>query len=220
MRVLVVEDEPDLRRLIAAMLEEAGYAVDTAADGEDGLEKACAWAYDAIVLDVMVPGIDGWDVLEELRLKRRTPVLILSARDGISDRVLGLDLGADDYLIKPFERVELLARLRALIRRSAGQASSLIEMGRMVLDLRDRTAAVDGEQISLTSREYALLEYLALHRGRVVSRTELYDHLFDESDNSLSNLLDVHVSNLRRKLRIDLVETRRGQGYVIPTSQS
>jgi two-component system OmpR family response regulator len=216
MRVLIVEDEPDLRRLMAEVLCEADYAVDIAADGQDGLVKAKSWNYDAIVLDLMLPKLDGWKLLAQLRQDKSTPVLIVSARDSVRDRVEGLDLGADDYLIKPFERDELLARLRALIRRAAGQSVTQLQIGEIAIDLRSHQVSVAGELVTLTSREYVLLEYLALHRGRVVSRTELFDHLFDENENSLSNLLDVHVSNLRRKLGRDVVETRRGLGYVIP----
>ena len=216
MRILIVEDEPDLRRLMSEMLEDEGYAVDAAAEGMDGLARARAWPYDALILDLQIPGIDGWDLLEELRITHRTPVLIVSARDALSDRVLGLDLGADDYLVKPFERVELLARLRALIRRAAGQAQATMTLGDYVIDLPGRRVRQGEETVSLTAREYTLLEYLVLHRGKVVSRTELYDHLFDENETSLSNLLEVHVSNLRKKLGSDLIETRRGQGYVIP----
>jgi two-component system OmpR family response regulator len=173
-------------------------------------------AYDAIVLDLMLPKLDGWDLLEEFRTTHNTPVLILSARDALSDRVLGLDLGADDYLAKPFERIELLARLRALIRRSAGQSKTAVSLAGYVVDLRMRCVLQDGEIVDLTAREYSLLEYLTVHRGRVVSQTELYDHLFDENASIMSNLLDVHVSNLRKKLGSELIETRRGQGYVIP----
>jgi two-component system OmpR family response regulator len=216
MRVLIVEDEPDLRRLMAEVLCEADYAVDIAADGQDGLVKAKSWNYDAIVLDLMLPKVDGWKLLAQLRQDKSTPVLIVSARDSVRDRVEGLDLGADDYLIKPFERDELLARLRALIRRAAGQSVTQLQIGEIAIDLRSHQVSVAGEVVTLTSREYVLLEYLALHRGRVVSRTELFDHLFDENENSLSNLLDVHVSNLRRKLERDVIETRRGLGYVIP----
>lgn len=216
MRLLVVEDDPDLRRLVAEVLLEAEYAVDIAADGEEGLLKAQAWQYDAIVLDLMLPKRDGWSFIDNLRRTKRTPVLILSARDGVTDRVHGLDLGADDYLTKPFERLELIARVRALIRRAAGQASGELSIGDITLDPRSRVAVRGEEVLDLTAREFSLLEYLAMHRGRVVSRTELYDHLFDESDDSLSNLLDVHVSNLRKKLGRDVIHTRRGQGYVIP----
>lgn len=216
MRVLIIEDEFDLRRLLMEILTEDGYAVDVSADGDDGLSKAQMWTYDAIVLDLMLPRRDGWNVLQQLRKTHKTPVLILSARDALADRVHGLDSGADDYLVKPFERLELLARLRALIRRSAGQTQSTIDIGDLVIDLLERCARQGEAVVGLTARENSLLEYLAVHRGRVISRTELYDHLFDETDNSLSNLLDVHVSNLRKKLGADLIETRRGQGYVIP----
>ncbi len=215
MRILVVEDEPDLLRTVAQALREDGYAVDEASDGEEGLYKATAWAYDAIVLDLLMPGLTGWEVLQRLRRTHKTPVLILTARDGVQDRVRGLDSGADDYLTKPFHLVELRARLRALIRRSAGEASSEIQIGLLALDLRSRQVTREGIVLQLTPREYALLELLALHRGRVVSRTEIYDHLFEEAEESLSNLIDVHVSNLRRKLGGDFITTRRGQGYIL-----
>lgn len=216
MRILVIEDQADLRRLIKGILEEDDYAVDVAADGEEGLLKAKIWPYDAIVLDLMLPKLDGWDLLEELRETHDTPVLILSARDALSDRVLGLDLGADDYLAKPFERPELLARLRALIRRNAGRSKSTLKIKDLQVDLIGRTVTRGDEVITLTAREYILFEYLALHRGKVVSRIELYDHLFDENDATLSNLLDVYVSYLRKKLGPEVIETRRGLGYVIP----
>jgi len=215
MRLLVVEDEPDLLRGLARALRDEGYAVDTAVDGEDGLFKAESVNYDAIVLDVMLPRLDGWEVLRRLRAKRKTPVLLLTARDRSADRVRGLDTGADDYLVKPFDLPELLARLRALIRRSASEARSVIEIGDTVLDVAARTITRDGEPVVLTAREYALVEYLALHRGQVVTRTMLYEHLFDERDDTLSNLLDVHVSNVRKKLGHDFIATRRGHGYCI-----
>jgi two-component system OmpR family response regulator len=215
MRILVVEDDPLLLRSLAASLREENFAVDTAADGEEGLFKARETAYDAIVLDVMLPKLDGWGVLAGLRPVRPTPVLMLTARDAVPDRVRGLNLGADDYLTKPFDLDELLARLRALIRRSAGQPQPLLRIGDLVLDTASRRATLAGAEVPLTAREYALLEYLALHRGQVVSRTELYEHLFDENDRTLSNLLDVHVSNLRKKLGREIITTRRGHGYAI-----
>jgi two-component system, OmpR family, response regulator len=217
MRILVVEDEPRLLRNLAKNLREEGYAVDTAETGDDGLHLAESYDYDAILLDVMLPGLDGWQVLERLRRKKQTPVLMLTARDAGHDRVRGLDTGADDYLVKPFDLAELLARLRALIRRSAGQARPFIELGDVVLDPRARSVKRAGEAVMLTAREYAILEYLALHRGEVVSRSTLYEHLFDENDDTLSNLLDVHVFSLRKKLGRDLIATRRGQGYCIET---
>jgi two-component system OmpR family response regulator len=215
MRILVVEDEPDLLRTVAQALREDGYAVDEAGDGTEGLYKATTWEYDAVVLDLLMPGLTGWEVLQRLRKTHRTPVLILTARDQVQDRVRGLDNGADDYLTKPFHLMELRARLRALIRRSVGAASSEIRIGLLTLDMRSRQVTRDDVVIALTPREYALLELLALHRGRVVSRTEIYDHLFDEHEESLSNLVDVHVSNLRRKLGGDFITTRRGQGYIL-----
>ncbi len=215
MRILVVEDEPRLLRNLAKALREEGYAVDTAEAGDDGLFKAETYDYDAVVLDVMLPGLDGWQVLDRLRKRKRTPVLMLTARDAPKDRVRGLDTGADDYLVKPFDLEELLARLRALIRRSAGQVQPSLKVGDVLIDTRARSVTRAGEPIVLTAREYAILEYLALHRGKVVSRTELYEHLFDESDDTLSNLLDVHVFGIRKKLGRDLVTTRRGQGYCI-----
>jgi len=217
MRILVIEDEPRLLHNLAKSLREEGYAVDTAATGDDGLYKAENYDYDALVLDIMLPGLNGWEVLERLRKTKPTPVLILTARDATKDRVKGLDDGADDYLVKPFDLAELLARLRALIRRAAGQQRSILELGDIVLDTRSQTVTRAGEPLTLTAREYSILEYLALHRGELVTRTVLYEHLFDESDDSLSNLVDVHISNIRKKLGRDLITTRRGQGYCIET---
>jgi two-component system OmpR family response regulator len=216
MRLLVVEDEDDLRESLEQLLCEEGYAVDVAADGDEGWFKADAWNYDAILLDVMLPIIDGWEILRRLRAaKKKTPVLMLTARDTVADRVKGLDLGSDDYLVKPFDLKELLARVRALIRRSAGEVSSVIELGNVKLDTAARILYENNEPIELTAREYALIEMLAMHRGKVVSRTQLYDHLFSEDDHSLSNLLDVHVCNVRKKMKTDLIHTRRGHGYLI-----
>ncbi len=215
MRLLVIEDEVRLLRNLAKALREEGYAVDTAADGEEGLYKALNNAYDAVVLDVMLPKLDGWQILERLRKTQTTPVLMLTARDTPADRVRGLDGGADDYLIKPFDLAELFARLRALIRRAAARPAAKIVLGDVVVDSRARTVAVGGRAVALTATEYAILEYLALQQGKVVSRTELYDHVFDERADSLSNLLDVHVYNIRRKLARPLIVTRRGHGYCI-----
>ncbi len=215
MRVLVVEDEPDLLGSLVQALREDEYAVDGAADGEEGLFKAESYDYDAIVLDVMLPRLDGWELLKKLRLTKKTPVLMLTARDGIRDRVRGLDSGADDYLVKPFDVDELLARIRALIRRSVSQAEPRIELGDIVVDTAARTVSRGADPIVLTAREYSIVEFLAMHRGKVVSRTMLYEHLYDENDNTLSNLLDVHVSNIRKKLGHDFIATRRGHGYCV-----
>jgi two-component system OmpR family response regulator len=215
MRVLLIEDEPELLRVLARALREEGYAVDEAADGEEGLFKATGCDYDAVVLDLMLPRRDGWQVLAAVRRQRKTPVLILTARDGVADRVRGLDAGADDYLVKPFQLVELLARLRALIRRAAGQADPVLVVRDVVVDPRARAVTRGGQPVALTAREYALVELLALNRGRLVSRTQIYEHLFDENEDSLSNLVEVHVSNIRKKLGKDFITTRRGQGYMI-----
>jgi len=215
MRILVVEDEPRLLRNLTKVLREEGYAVDSAADGAEGLFKAEACDYDAIVLDVMLPELDGWQLLERLRKTKQTAVLMLTARDAPSDRVRGLDGGADDYLVKPFDLPELLARVRALIRRAAGQSQPYIELGDVSLDTRARVVTRAGQPVTLTAREYAILEYLAVHRAEVISRTELYEHLFDENDDTLSNLLDVHVFSIRKKLGHSIIATRRGQGYCV-----
>lgn len=215
MRILVVEDEPRLLRNLAKALREEGYAVDTAAAGVDGLFKAETYNYDVVVLDVMLPQLDGWQLLERLRTQKKTPVLMLTARDTPKDRVRGLNGGADDYLVKPFDLEELLARVRALIRRAAGQSQSNLELEAVVIDTRARIVTLANQPVTLTAREYAILEYLALHRGTVVSRTELYEHIFDESDDTLSNLVDVHIFSIRKKLGAELIATRRGQGYCI-----
>ena len=218
MRVLIVEDEPDLLGSLLQAVREDGYAADGAADGEEGLYKAESYEYDAILLDIMLPGLDGWEVLQRLRKTKKTPVLMLTARDAVRDRVKGLDTGADDYVVKPFDIDEVLARLRALIRRSVSEAQPRLQIGEVVIDTVARTVSQRGELLTLTAREYALLEFLALHRGKLVTRTTLYEHLFDENDNTLSNLLDVHVSNLRKKLGHDFITTRRGHGYSIETA--
>lgn len=215
MRILVVEDEPDLLESLAKALREEDYAVDTAEDGNDALYKAQSWDYDVIILDVMLPGMDGWEVLKQLRKTKKTPVLMLTARDHIRDRVRGLDGGADDYVTKPFDLDEVFARVRALIRRNAGQAVSDIEIGEAVINCSARKVFLAGQEIQLTPREYALVEFLAVHRGEVITRTTLYEHLFDEDDSTLSNLLDVHVSNVRKKLGQNFIVTRRGHGYCI-----
>jgi two-component system, OmpR family, response regulator len=215
MRILIVEDEPDLLRSLAQALREEGYAVDTAPDGEEGFYKAESYDYDAIVLDVMLPKLDGWEILKRLRKIKKTPVLMLTARDQTRDRVKGLDTGADDYVVKPFDLPELFARLRALIRRGANQTTNLIEIGEIKIDTALRRVVSGEKPVELTAREYALVEFLARHRGAVVTRTQLYEHLFDENESSLSNLLDVHVSNVRKKLGAEFILTRRGHGYCI-----
>ncbi len=215
MRILIIEDEIDLAKSLARGLKDEGYAVDTANDGEEGLFSALSNDYDAVVLDIMLPKIDGWKILEKLRTKKKTPVLMLTARDQTVDRVRGLDSGADDYLIKPFDLEEVLARIRAIIRRSANLTSNSITVGDVILNLASKTVTLKNKAIDLTAREYSLVEFLALHKGEVITRTQLYEHLFDENESSLSNLLDVHVSKIRKKLGPDFVVTRRGHGYCV-----
>lgn len=215
MKVLIVEDEPNLCRTLAKALREEGYAVDTAGAGDDGLRMAFDYDYDVVVLDVMLPGLDGWELLRRLRTSKATPVLMLTARDAAADRVRGLDGGADDYLVKPFDLNELFARLRAIIRRHAGKPRPVIELDDVRVDLNLRRVELGGVPVALTAREYSILEYLALHRGELVTRTDLHEHLYDENADTMSNLLDVHVFAIRKKLRQDLITTRRGQGYCI-----
>jgi two-component system, OmpR family, response regulator len=215
MRILIVEDEPDLLASLAQALREEGYAVDTASDGEDGAFKAENYEYDAVILDVMLPSMDGWEILGRLRKMKKTPVLMLTARDQSRDRVRGLDTGADDYVVKPFDLPELFARLRALIRRSANKSTNMVEIGDVKIDTAARNVRLKNSPVELTAREYSLVEFLALHRGEVVTRTQLYEHLFDENDDTFSNLLDVHVSNVRKKLGAEFIVTRRGHGYCI-----
>jgi two-component system OmpR family response regulator len=215
-RLLVVEDEADLRESLARVLVDAHFAVDEAADGEDGLFRALEIDYDGIVLDRLLPRRSGDAVLAALRAAgRTTPVLLLTALDAIEDRVAGLDRGADDYLTKPFAVDELVARLRALIRRAAGTPAPAVVVGDVAVDLARRRVHRGGEEVELTSREFDLLELLVVHRGRVMSRAALADHLYAEDRDLLSNAIDVHVASLRRKLGADLIQTRRGLGYLV-----
>jgi two-component system OmpR family response regulator len=216
-RLLLVEDERELARVYRQALEEEGFHVDTAADGEEGLFKAREVDYDAILLDLMLPVLDGFEVLERLRRPgaRPVPVLVLTARDGVPDRVKGLNLGADDYLVKPFDLDEMLARVRALIRRSSDRPSPRLVVGDVTIDTVARTVRKGGVLVDLTAKEYALLEYLALHSGEVVTRTRIYEHIYDEEEETFSNVVNVYVANLRRKLGAHIIETRRGHGYLV-----
>ena len=220
MRILVVEDHPTLRRSLSEGLREEQYAVDVAENGTDASHLIRTTPYDCIVLDILLPGKSGWDVLAEMRASgSRSPVLCLTARDALEDRVKGLDLGADDYLVKPFEWDELLARVRALLRRSQGMADSVIRVADLEIDTRAKTVQRAGQAIMLTAREYGLLEYLAVRAGQVVSRSEIWDHLYDMNDESTSNVVDVYVGYLRNKVdkqfASKLIHTRRGMGYVL-----
>ncbi len=220
MRLLLVEDARALARSIAQGLEEEGFAVDVSGDGEEGLHLASEIAYDAIVLDCMLPGLEGLAVLRELRRRgREAPVLLLTALGQVDDRVDGLDAGADDYLVKPFAFEELLARVRALVRRKHGQAQNVLQLGPLRLDLAARLATAGGAPLDLSAREFALLELLALEPGKTFSRTEIAARLYDEESDRDSNVIDVFVARLRRKLDTaglggaEVVVTMRGAGY-------
>ena len=215
MRLLLAEDEPDYLATLSKVLRAQGYAVDEARNGVEALHKAQISEYDAIILDGMLPEMDGFDLLRELRRTHKTPVLMLTARGLTQDRVRGLDLGADDYLVKPIDLRELVARVRALIRRAAGDAGAPMEIGEVEIDLGSRRVMKAGEVVALSAREYAILEYLALHRGKIVTRGDLFEHLHDETEIPLSNLVDVHVFSLRKKLGADFIVTYRGQGFSI-----
>jgi two-component system OmpR family response regulator len=220
MRILVVEDEPTLAAQLAATLQGAGYAVDTAANGRDAGYMGEVEAFDAVVLDLGLPIVDGLTVLKRWRALGRTmPVLILTARGDWHEKVAGIDAGADDYLTKPFHMEELLARIRALIRRAAGQASAEIACGPLVLDTRSGRVSADGQALSLTSHEFRVLAYLIHHAGEIVSRTELTEHIYAQDYDRDSNTIEVFVARLRKKLPPGLIETVRGLGYRLTCPQ-
>ena len=214
MRVLIVEDDLDLNRQLADVLDHAGYAVDTSTDGEDGWHLGATEPYDAVILDLGLPKLDGVSVLERWRKEGvTTPVLILTARDRWSEKVAGFDAGADDYLTKPFHPEELLARLRALTRRAAGHASATLESGNLTLDTRGARVFLGDQLIKLTSHEFRMLSYLMHHNERVISRTELVEHIYDQDFDRDSNTIEVFVGRLRKKIGSDRIETVRGLGY-------
>lgn len=220
MRALVVEDEPRLAQNIARSLREgASYAVDIALDGEDGLFMAQANAYDLVILDLMLPKIDGRSLLEGLRTSSSVPVLVLTARDEKESVVALLNSGADDYLTKPFDLGELLARCKALVRRGKGQSLPVIKVGSLEINTADRSVKRDGSSIELTAMEYRVLEYLAFRAGAVVPKSELLEHLYDFNWERFSNVIEVYISGLRRKLdnaaHARLIHTLRGQGYIL-----
>ena len=220
MRILLVEDEPDAARMLSKGLREQTYAVDVAGDGEAGAYQASVNDYDLIVLDVMLPRKDGFAVCREIRVARScVPILMLTARDAVEDRIAGLDTGADDYLTKPFEFHELLARMRALLRRGQALRPEIIRVADLFIDTRARTVKRNNRQIEMTAKEYALIEYLAHRAGEVVGRADISEHVWDESFDPFSNLIEVYVQRLRRKIdegrALKLIRTRRGEGYLL-----
>ncbi|MBC8108860.1 MAG: response regulator transcription factor [Anaerolineae bacterium] len=224
MRILVVEDHPTLARSIAGGLRDEGYAVDLTFDGEEGLHMAQANPYDTIVLDMMLPKKDGWSILSTLREGgSKTPVICLTAQDAVNDRVRGLNLGADDYLTKPFAFEELVARVRAMIRRGHDKQSSVLTVGDLEIDLARKCARRSGKSIDLSAREFALLQYLAHRRDQVVSRTDIWEHIYDQYDEVASNVVDVYIGYLRNKIDRDfdkkVIHTKRGQGYMLSAQE-
>jgi two-component system OmpR family response regulator len=216
LRLLIVEDDANLNKQLVAAFKDAGYAVDSAMDGEEGHYLGDTEPYDAVVLDIGLPIMDGISVLERWRRDgRKMPVLLLTARDRWSDKVAGIDAGADDYVAKPFHMEEVLARIRALVRRASGHASNEIECGPVQLDTRSGKVTVAGMSVKLTSHEYRLLAYLMMHKGKVVSRTELVEHLYDQDFDRDSNTIEVFVGRLRKKLGVDVIQTIRGLGYTL-----
>jgi DNA-binding response OmpR family regulator len=225
LRILLVEDEPSAAKILAKGLRERAYAVDVARDGLDASYKAMINDYDLVILDVMLPGKDGLEVCNELRGRGdETPVLMLTARDTVDDRIVGLDSGADDYLTKPFDYRELLARIRALLRRGPTKHLDCIDVSDLRVDLQMRRVTRAGERLQLTAKEYSLLEYLARRAGELVTRAEISEHVWDETFDPFSNLIEVYVQRLRRKVdaghAVKLIRTRRGEGYVLTTEGS
>ncbi len=221
MRILIVEDEPTLGQQLKTTMENAGYAVDLSTDGEDGHFLGSNESYDAVILDLGLPKVDGLTVLDRWRKEGlKFPVLVLTARDGWSDKVAGLDAGADDYLAKPFQTEELIARLRALIRRASGNASSELTAGAVRLDARSGRVTLDGSPVKLTAQEYKLLSYLMHHKGKVVSRTELIEHIYDQDFDRDSNTIEVFVTRIRKKLGQEVISTIRGLGYSLEDPQA
>lgn len=225
MRILVVEDYTPLRKAMVESLETAGYAVDSSADGEEGLWYAQNHDYDTIILDIMLPRMNGLEILQAIRNEGKgVPMIIISARDSVDNRIEGLDAGADDYLVKPFALKEMLARVRAQIRKGYGKKTTLLSIGDLSIDIPAKRVLRGELEIKLTSREYSLLEYLALREGEVVSRQEIWDHVYNYYEDASSNAVDVYIGYLRKKLSLgggaSYIQTRRGQGYLLEYSAS
>lgn len=214
MKLLIIEDNDRLRKSLLDYMRDEGFSADAEANGEEGYYRAKEWDYDLLILDLMMPKMDGWEVLKKLREEgKQMPVIILTARDAVPDRIRGLDSGADDYLAKPFEMEELVARVKAALRRAEGTANPVMQIGDISIHTSKKTAAIKGDEVELTAREYALLEMLAFRQDQVISRDEIYERLFDERDETMSNMLDVYIYKLRQKFGKEHIVTRRGLGY-------
>lgn len=214
-KLLIVEDHPDLARSLARGLKVEGFVVDVAKDGIEGEYYIQNWDYDGIILDLMLPGKGGWELLQQVRKKGDTPVLILSAKDEVEDRVRGLNDGADDYLVKPFAYDELKARVRAMLRRSSGNPTESLTHGELTLNCASKRVSLAGAELEVTAREYSVLEELMRRKGEVISRSYLYEHIGGFDEESFSNAVDVMICKLRRKVGKDVIQTRRGVGYII-----
>ncbi|MEW6741075.1 MAG: response regulator transcription factor [Nitrospirota bacterium] len=224
MRILIIEDEKNLAQILKKGLEENGFTAEVSLDGEEGLYMAETYPYDAVLLDIMLPKVDGLTILNKLRAKRiDVPALMITAKGEVEDKIKGLSIGADDYIAKPFEFSELLARLKAVIRRSKGKPSPIITIDNLVIDTNSRTVKRAGKEIRLSAKEYNLLEYLALNEGRVVSRTELIEHVYDAEFDLDSNIIDVYINYLRNKIDKgfdkQFIHTVRGAGYTLKSDR-
>jgi len=215
MKILIVEDQNELREGLVKLLRHSEYVTDTASNGEEGLYKALNWSYDAIVLDWMMPIMSGPEMLKKLRVQKNTPVIMLTAKGDVKDQVTGLNVGADDYLSKPFDVKELLARIRTVIRRSQSNQQHIFEVGNVILDADKRELTIDGKDAQITSKEFALAELLISKKGECVTRDDIYERLFDDSTENASNVVDVYICNLRNKLGKDFIRTKRGYGYIV-----
>lgn len=215
MKILVVEDDPTVQKQLVRTLREQSYAVDASNDGREGLYKIENWPFDLVVLDIMLPEMNGLDMLAEMRKTKQTPVLLLTARDSVNDRVEGLNRGADDYMTKPFDIEELLARVRSLLRRSKNMGKPTINIGDLEIDINRGKVLLTGKDVPLTRSEYTILIKLAMERGRIVMTSELLDTILDENNDGMSNVLNVHLFNIRKKLGKDVIRTIRGRGYLM-----
>jgi len=220
MKILVVEDEKDLNRVITKHLKKNNYSVDSCFDGEQALDYVLYGEYDLIITDIMMPKIDGYELIKQLRVKgNSTPVIMLTAKDSLDDKILGLDSGADDYIVKPFDFNELLARIRAVVRRKYGNSSNKLVIGDLILDTSEKSVTRAGKQIELTGKEYEVLEYLMQSKNRILSRDQIKEHVWDFDYEGDSNIIDVLIKNIRKKIDIEagkqIIYTKRGLGYVI-----
>jgi len=217
MKILVIEDDHDVRESLRQTLEDEHFIVDAVADGAEGLYRAQEWKYDVVVLDVMLPELNGWEVLEQLRKsKNSTPVLMLTALDAVDDRVKGLNKGADDYLPKPYSERELLARIRALHRRTVGQSDDIVAIGDVEVDTSKRTVSLKGQTVELTAAQYRIVEYLTTRTGAVVPRNDLTEAIVGDDETAISNVIDVQIYHIRRKLGKNFIQNKRGLGYLVP----